>query len=592
MNKKFVFMSVFSVLLAFAFLACKTDSDDAENLNENPPDEAPSYAAGSFTGFGSGWNLGNRLDACQWNNKTLESVSSLETKWGVPKATTEEMIKVVAARGFKTIRVPVSWHNHIIADDGTYTIDSVWMARVKEVVDWSLKAGLNVIINIHHDNLTSAEMSKCYGYSVNTNTTEQATSKAYIKSIWNQLATYFKNYGDRLIFEILNEPRNRDGNGEGFAAQTNQAELNALITQYEQIALDEIRTTGGNNATRYVMVTPYCASSDLTEGWSLPTDTATDKLIVSVHAYDPYTFCLSDTTNKTFEEAEEGVSITNLFNTIKTKWRSKGLRVVMGEASATDKQNTSDRLKWITYYYTKAKEIGVPVIAWDNGHDWSNTHEDDHKNMVRLAPTAEDETKTVTADDPVNPTPVEVEDFDKYFEGTEVIAELADKATSWETETAIIIPSAYAKRLQVGSRVYFWLAENTDGNGNKYLKFHVDNGNWSSVGVSEYFNAKDNSKLSVTEDTDNAGVYNSDGIVAGVYYFDVTETNLATLKNGFALQGNLTVKKVGITNLAAETVNTLVGTTYIGKKITFTATKASKDATNAIVLLNLIPIPV
>jgi hypothetical protein len=428
------------------------------------------------------------------------------------------------------------------------------MARVKEVVDWSLKAGLNVIINIHHDNLTSAEMSKCYGYSVNTNTTEQATSKAYIKSVWNQVATYFRNYGDRLIFEILNEPRNRDGNGEGFAAQTNQAELNALITQYEQIALDEIRTTGGNNATRYVMVTPYCASADLTEGWSLPTDTATDK------------------------------------------------------------QNTSDRLKWITYYYTKAKEIGVPVIAWDNGHDWSNTHEDDHKNgechgylktqtasgtavtsdswwffptlvnkMVELATTAEDETKTVTVNDPVNPTPGEVEDFDKYFEGTEVIAELADKATSWGT--AISIPSAYAKRLQVGSRVYFWLAENTDGNGNKYLKFHVDNGNWSSVGVSEYFNAKDNSKLSVTEDTDNAGVDNSDGIAAGVYYFDVTETNLATLKNGFALQGNLTVKKVGITNLAAETVNTLVGTKYTGKKITFTATKASKDATNAIVFL-------
>ena len=323
---------------------------------------------------------------------------------------------------------------------------------------------------------------------------------------------------------------------------------------------------------------------------------------------------MSDTTNKTFEEAEEGVAITNLFNTIKTKWRSKGLRVVMGEASATDKENTEERLKWITYYYTKAKEIGVPVITWDNGHDWSNTHEDDHKNgechgylktqtasgtaatsdswwffptlvnkMVELATTAEDETKTVTVDDPVNPTPSEAEDFDKYFEGTEVIAELAGKATSWGT--AISIPSAYAKRLQVGSRVYFWLAENTDDNGNKYLKFHVDNGNWSSVGVSEYFNAKDNSKLSVTEDTDNAGVYNSDGIAEGTYYFDVTETNLAKLKTGFALQGNLTVKKVGITNLAAETVNTLVGTTYIGKKITFTATKASKDAENAIVLL-------
>ena len=201
MNKKLVFMSVFSVLLAFAFLACKTDNDDAENLNENPPatettytitfkknadeatgsmaalsgkkdstvtltangftrtgyvfngwntvadgsgtaysngqmikltanltlfaqwtkdqtggtstpDEAPSYAAGSFTEFGSGWNLGNRLDTYD-NSKGKTCVTeSIELLWGIPKATTEEMIKVVAARGFKTIRVPVSWHNH------------------------------------------------------------------------------------------------------------------------------------------------------------------------------------------------------------------------------------------------------------------------------------------------------------------------------------------------------------------------------------------------------------------------------------------------------------------------------------------------
>lgn len=319
-----------------------------------------STAVQNGIGLSNGWNLGNTLDACSYGNKNNLGLDT-ENSWGMP-TTTQKMIQEVAAKGFKSIRVPVSWHNHIT--DASYKIDSTWMNRVKTIVDWSLNAGLRVIINIHHDNLKESEMNTTYGFCVptNANSSLKTQSIAYITAIWTQVSEAFASYDERLVFELLNEPRCRgtsyEWNGGSYLATANK-----IICEYEQMCLNVIRASGGNNAVRYVMVAPYAASPGATNGWSMPTDATAGRLIVSMHAYTPYSFAMSDDTVKTFTQTGD---IDYLFNNQLNTWVKKGYPVVVGEMSATDKANTSERLKWFQYYCGKAKENSIPVILWDN----------------------------------------------------------------------------------------------------------------------------------------------------------------------------------------------------------------------------------
>lgn len=318
----------------------------------------PDYAKVAFSSWGNGWNLGNTLDAKSDGNKNNLGLST-ETSWGMPK-TTQAMINAVAAKGFKTIRVPVSWHNHIV--DANYTIDAQWLARVKTIVDWSLESGMNVIINIHHDNMTEAQMKSNYGFCVpENNAALKEQSLAYIKSVWTQVSAYFKDYGNKLVFELLNEPRAVGKSYEWWASEDSSdgakvKAANKIIMEYEQAALDIIRASGGNNASRYVMIPMYAANSDLKYGWKMPSG---ENLIVSVHAYTPYEFTMNN--NDKFNPSVES-DINWLFQNVK----SFNMPVIIGEMSASDKNNTADRQKWFEFYCAKAKENNVPVILWDN----------------------------------------------------------------------------------------------------------------------------------------------------------------------------------------------------------------------------------
>lgn len=377
MNAKF--KSILSGIIAVSAAVILTLSCSAPNANNNyvpsvPGIDTPVDGLSSVqfaSAMQSGWNLGNTFDSAEYGNKNnklkASNGKSYETAWGMPE-TTEKMIYTVAAKGFKTIRIPISWHNHI-TDGDNYTIDPEWLARVKVVVDWARKNKMFVIINIHHDNLTSAQMSTTYGFSVNPySSSEQETSKKYIKRIWEQVADYFKDYDNHVIFELLNEPRNMDLANPFNPSSSEESDCNGVIKQYEQVALDAVRASDGNNANRFVMVPYYAASPWKNSSWSLPTDSASDKLLISTHAYDPYTFAMYDvsTDNTDFSESVEGAELKNLFDSLNTKWVSQGHGVVMGEGSCSDKGNTSDRLAWFKSYVAKAKAINCPLILWDN----------------------------------------------------------------------------------------------------------------------------------------------------------------------------------------------------------------------------------
>lgn len=306
-----------------------------------------------------GWNLGNTLDAFIENQTGLTS----ETSWGLPY-TTEDMIKGIKQAGFKTIRIPVTYHNHII--DDKYTIDSSWLNRVKEIVDWVIDADLYVIINIHHDTIASSSY-KNTGYVVDERYKSQ--SKAYLKAVWTQVAQCFINYDKHLIFELLNEPRAVGTSYEWYVPSSKQATaLCNLITEYEQVCLDAIRYTGGNNKDRFLLVPGYAASSAHLSCYTLPFDSATDKLILSLHAYSPYAFAMYDRHNKdyTFDQSDM-YSIDGILKDVEERFISKGIGVVLGETSAENKNNLNERIKWAKYLFgTAYNQYGIPCILWDN----------------------------------------------------------------------------------------------------------------------------------------------------------------------------------------------------------------------------------
>ena len=313
--------------------------------------------------MGLGWNLGNSLDA------TGGSGLDTETSWSNPK-TTQALIDKVKSLGFNTVRVPVSWGKHVSGDN--YTIDSAWLARVKEVVDYCYKNDMYVILNIHHDTKSSESAS---GAGYYPRSSAYSSSEKFVTSVWSQMAEYFKNYDYHLIFETLNEPRLIGTGYEWWFNKWNiQSEVKDAIdciNKLNQKAVDTIRATGSNNKGRLIMCPGYDASIDgaTVSGFKLPTDISGNKnrIAVSVHAYSPYNFAMNvgSGSTSTYTSSIKN-ELQDLFSTLKSNFRDKGIPVVIGEFGSTDKNNTAERVKWATDYTALAKKNNIPCVLWDN----------------------------------------------------------------------------------------------------------------------------------------------------------------------------------------------------------------------------------
>ena len=313
--------------------------------------------------MGLGWNLGNSLDA------TGGSGLDTETSWSNPK-TTQALIDKVKSLGFNTVRVPVSWGKHVSGDN--YTIDSAWLARVKEVVDYCYKNDMYVILNIHHDTKSSESAS---GAGYYPRSSAYSSSEKFVTSVWSQAAEYFKDYDYHLIFETLNEPRLI---GTGYEWWFNKWNIPSevkdaidCINKLNQKAVDTIRNTGSNNRGRLIMCPGYDASIDgaTVSGFKLPTDISGNKnrIAVSVHAYSPYNFAMNVGSGSTSAYTSSIKSeLRDLFSTLKSNFRDKGIPVVIGEFGSTDKNNTAERVKWATDYTALAKKNNIPCVLWDN----------------------------------------------------------------------------------------------------------------------------------------------------------------------------------------------------------------------------------
>ena len=325
--------------------------------------EVPDNEAMAFLRkMGVGWNLGNTFDA--WNDAIPASDEmKIETIW-CGAMTTEKMIAAVHDAGFTTMRLPVSWHNHVDAD---FNISQRWLDRVQEVLDWAYSRGMYVILNTHHDE------GEKYFYP---SSEHYETSERYITRIWEQLSERFKDYDEHLIFESMNEPRPKGipGNAEWNYSSLNPACVDAAdcINKLNHAFVNTVRASGGNNATRYLMVPGYAASPDgaLRNNFVLPEDPANDnKIIVSVHAYTPYSFALQAGGSKQFSHTARRHTrdIDSFMNSLYKKYISAGIPVVIGEFGARDKDgNLQDRVNYAAYYAANATARNMPCCWWDN----------------------------------------------------------------------------------------------------------------------------------------------------------------------------------------------------------------------------------
>jgi endoglucanase len=297
-----------------------------------------------------GWNLGN----------TLEAICS-ETAWGNP-ATNQALINSVKAAGFNAIRIPVSWNCHIT--DGSTNIPADWMTRVKQVVDMAIGQNMYVIINIHWDN----------GWLQDHVTDAEAPAiNARQNALWTQIATTFRTYDQRLLFAGTNEVHADFG--------TPTAEHNRVQQSYNQTFVNAVRATGGNNASRSLVVQTY--NTNIQHGlnfFNLPTDTITGRLMVEVHYYDPYDFTLNPNGACNFWGAPFPDSGGNCnwayenwvdteFAKVRARWVDQGVPVILGEYGVETRpgKNLEARAYWNEYINRAAALNGMKTFYWDNG---------------------------------------------------------------------------------------------------------------------------------------------------------------------------------------------------------------------------------
>lgn len=295
-----------------------------------------------------GWNLGNTLDAT--GSRDLTS----ETSWGQPK-TTKQLIDYVHACGFTSIRIPVSWSNHIDRKD---QINPEWMSRVQEVVDAAVGDGMYVIIDSHHDN-------DCYYPSEK----KLKASEKYISTIWTQIAEHFRSYDEHLIFEGMNEPRLAGTGKEWWFADNDPEGIAAIacVMQLNQTFVNTVRAAGGKNTTRYLMVPSVCASAQnaLNAAFSMPDDPA-GRTMLSVHAYTPYDFAMNSSGGYSKWNGSHDSDL-DFFRQLNEKFVQKGTAVVIGKFGATNKGNLQERVKWAKDYLARADKYKIPCFWWDNG---------------------------------------------------------------------------------------------------------------------------------------------------------------------------------------------------------------------------------
>lgn len=323
-----------------------------ENINPNGL-QVDEPAQDAVANLGLGFNLGNTLDANGIGKG--KSVEAYETAWGQPQ-TTQAMMTFLKKNGFNCVRIPVTWYEHM---DEEGNIDDAWMGRVKAVVDMALNAGLYAIINVHHD--TGAGN----GAWIKADIDNYQTNKARFEHLWTQIANTFIDYDRHLLFEGYNEMLDNDNTWNA----PKETQSYQGLDGYAQTFVDAVRATGGNNATRNIIVNTYAAAkgADVLSHFTIPTDPATGHLIVEVHSYDPWNFF----NDKTSWDDDCHQTLVNIFSDLRKRFSSVPFIIgeygTAGNADASGKETSVRKTSPATKIQMAADQAAdMTGLALDN----------------------------------------------------------------------------------------------------------------------------------------------------------------------------------------------------------------------------------
>ena len=312
-------------------------------------------AWGAAAVMSPGVNIGN----------TLENTTTWETGWGNPPIT-KEFVDSLARMGFKTVRLPVAWDTYAFDE----RIEADKFRRVSEVVDWITGAGMFCVLNIHWDGgwIDSGPKEKF----PKTHATFSADADRKFRSYWQQIATHFAGKNEKLIFESLNEETN-------FTNEGSTAKAYATLTRVNQIFIDTVRKTGGNNARRLLIVAGYSTDFEKTcaPAYKLPVDTVPGKLFISVHYYTPYQFCgLTEDADwgkmmPTWGTPDDVKQLDQLFDKMRRFCTRNDIPAFIGEYGVSHKKDPASRVRWLSAVANAALSRKMVPVFWDTGNDIS-----------------------------------------------------------------------------------------------------------------------------------------------------------------------------------------------------------------------------
>lgn len=301
--------------------------------------------------MGVGWNLGNTLDAVNWEGTdgwNWSSPSEHEQGWGQP-VTKPELMKMMKEAGIGAIRVPVTWFQEMDADG---KVNDAFMKRVHEVVDYVIDNGMYCIINVHHDTGDHDLHWLVADGSV------YSSVKAKYEYLWEQIATEFKDYDHHLLFESYNEMLDSKNTWNEPSDKTDG--YNA-INNYAKSFVSAVRATGGNNAERNLVINTYSASNSPAAMKALELPEESGHIIFQIHNYPDWQ-----------SESHARELVDYLISTIKTNLMSKGAPVIVGEYSTFCVwperdwyyENREVALYAMDYFIKRTKEEGIGTFYW------------------------------------------------------------------------------------------------------------------------------------------------------------------------------------------------------------------------------------
>jgi len=320
-----------------------------------------------------GWNLGNTFDSIDNRGRGIrgsleEGITPeehYETYWGNP-VTTREMINAVVDAGFGAIRIPVTYTDHM---DENFQIRTDWLLRVEQVVNYVMDAGAYCIINIHHDTGSGSWP----WLKADPDNIEELSGQ--LNTVWTQIAEHFKDYSDELLFEGFNEildVESRWNNSDNAAFMA--------VNQLNQVFVDTVRATGGNNSNRVLIVKTYAAGTDqdILDAFILPSDSVEYRLIVSVHTYVPHAFTWTEEkvswtqTHSDWSQTRDAAPVEDIMDRLHATFVQNRIPVMIGEFGAMNKNNTADRVNYAVHFVETAKSIGITCFWWDDGGSFAD----------------------------------------------------------------------------------------------------------------------------------------------------------------------------------------------------------------------------